>query len=194
MAEKKFSQDVLAAVNAAASSVNAKQSFQSLAEAREALKSRESFDPSLSQFVVGTVLNFDEETLKINISNIGRDGSAVISVPAGTVGADGKVVYNRAMNVYLSSLGKTIRVTDANGEPVLDENGAQKTITGAGNPIWEAISKAKTDDDKLAVILNKEIRIDAVKRDFGPSNFVNIGDTMVPKGHKLTSLPLCSVL
>ena len=187
---KTFAQNVEAAVAAAAGSVKYKQSFDSFDAALEATKERTKFDPSLSQFVVGTVLDFDPSKMKIGISDIGNNGATVLSVPAGTKGADGKVQFNRAMNVYVSSLGKTIRCTDPNGEPVQDATGAQKIVTGNGNAVWEAIDSCKSDSEILAWLRGKTLEVVEIKREYGPSNFVEIGGTRTPKGHRLTSLPL----
>lgn len=191
---KTFSQNVEAAVAAAAGSVKYKQSFDSFESAVAATTERTKFDPSLSQFVVGTVLDFDPAKMKIGISDIGNNGATVLSVPAGTKGADGKVQFNRAMNVYLSSLGKTIRCTDPNGEPVQDASGAQKIVTGDGNPVWEAINACKSDSEILSWLKGKTLEVTAIKREYGPSNFVEIGGTRTPKGHRLTSLPLFNEL
>lgn len=187
---KTFAQNVEAAVAAAAGSVKYKNQFDSFDAAVAGTTERTKFDPSLSQFVLGTVLDFDPAKMKIGISDIGNNGATVLSVPAGTKGADGKVNFNRAMNVYLSSLGKTIRCTDAAGEPVQDASGAQKTITGKDNPVWEAIDACKSDSEILSWLKGKTLEVVEIKREYGPANFVQIGETRVPKGHRLTSLPL----
>lgn len=192
--EKTFASNVEAAINAAAGSVKYKSQFDSFEAAVEATKERTKFDPSLSQFVVGTVLDFDPAKMKIGISDIGSNGATVLSVPAGTKGADGKVQFNRAMNVYVSSLGKTIRCTDPNGEPVRDASGAQKVVTGHGNAVWEAIDACKSDSEILSWLRGKTLEVTAIKREYGPSNFVEIGGTRTPKGHRLTSLPLFNEL
>lgn len=191
---KTFAQNVQAAIEAAAGSVKYKNQFDSFEAALEATKERTKFDPSLSQFVVGTVLDFDPSKMKIGISDIGNNGATVLSVPAGTKGADGKVQFNRAMNVYLSSLGKTIRCTDPNGEPVQDASGAQKIVTGDGNAVWEAINACKSDSEILSWLKGKTLEVTSIKREYGPSNFVEIGGTRTPKGHRLTSLPLFNEL
>lgn len=192
--EKTFANNVEAAIIAAAGSVKYKQSFDSFDAALEATKERTKFDPSLSQFVVGTVLDFDPTKMKIGISDIGTNGATVLSVPAGTKDANGKVNFNRAMNVYVSSLAKTIRVHDANGEPVQNADGSQKTVDGAGNPVWEAINACKSDSEILNWVKGKTLEVTSIKREYGPSNFVEIGGTRTPKGHRLTSLPLFNEL
>lgn len=192
--EKVFDQSIESAVAAASASVNYKQSFGSFEDAVKAMNERTKFDPSLSQFVVGTVLDFDPAKMKFGISNIGTNGASVLSVPAGTKGTDGKVKFNRAMNIYLSSLDKTIRCTDANGEPVQEANGAQKTVDGAGNAVWEALNACKTDGAKLEWLKGKTLEVVDIKREYGPSNYVEIGGTRTPKGHRLTSLPLFNEL
>lgn len=192
--EKTFASNVEAAVAAASGSVKYKEQFASFDEAVNGTTGRTKFDPSLSQFVVGTVLDFDPAKMKIGISDIGTNGATVLSVPAGTKGADGKVNFNRAMNVYVSSLGKTIRCTDPNGEPVRDASGAQKVVTGHGNAVWEAIDACKSDSEILAWLRGKTLEVTAIKREYGPSNFVEIGGTRTPKGHRLTSLPLFNEL
>lgn len=192
--EKTFAQNVDAAIAAAAGSVKYKNQFDSFEAAVEATKERTKFDPSLSQFVVGTVLDFDPTKMKIGISDIGNNGATVLSVPAGTKGADGKVNFNRAMNVYVSSLAKTIRVHDAQGEPVQNADGSQKTIDGAGNAVWEALNACKSDSEILSWVKGKTLEVTSIKREYGPSNFVEIGGTRTPKGHRLTSLPLFNEL
>lgn len=192
--QKTFSDNVLAAVEAAADTLNLKGAYSNLAEAKEALKGREFFDPSLSQFVPGTILNFDPETMRYGIANIGTRGAAVVTVPAGHRDAKGAIVYDRAMNVYLSSTRKEIRVTDETGEPVLDENGAQTIINGKGNELWEQLAKCHNEAEVLDTLSGKVVEITDVKKGFGPSNFVKVGESMVPKGHRLTSLPLMKVI
>ena len=187
--EKSFANNVEAAVKAAASSLTYKQSFDSFDKAAEEMKSRATFDPSLSQFVVGTVISFDPEKAKVGISDIGDRGAAVVSLPAGNESGN-KIVFNRSMNVYLSSLDKTIRIHDANGEPVLKEDGTPDSIDGAGNAIWDALKACKSDGEKLAWLKGKTLKVTAVKRGFGPANYVTIGESRVPKGHRLTTLPL----
>ena len=191
---KTFAQNVEAAVAAAAGSVKYKNQFDSFESALEGTKDRTKFDPSLSQFVVGTVLDFDPTKMKIGISDIGNNGATVLSVPAGTKGADGKVNFNRAMNVYVSSLAKTIRVHDPQGEPVQNADGSQKTVDGAGNAVWEALNACKSDSEILSWIKGKTLEVTSIKREYGPSNFVEIGGTRTPKGHRLTSLPLFNEL
>lgn len=192
--KKTFAQNVEAAVSAAAGSVKYKKSFDSFDSALEGTKDRTKFDPSLSQFVIGTVLDFDPAKMKIGISDIGINGATVLSVPAGTKGADGKVNFNRAMNVYVSSLGKTIRVHDAQGEPSQNPDGSQETVDGAGNAVWDAINACKSDSEVLAWLKGKTLEVIAVKRAWGPSNFVELGGTRTPRGHRLTSLPLFNEL
>jgi hypothetical protein len=192
--EKTFASNVEAAIAAASGSVKYKSQFDSFEAALEGTKERTKFDPSLSQFVVGTVLDFDPAKMKIGISDIGTNGATVLSVPAGTKGADGKIQFNRAMNVYVSSLGKTIRVHDANGEPVQNADGSQKTVDGAGNAVWDAINACKSDSEILAWLKGKTLEVVKIERNYGPANFVEIGGTRTPKGHRLTSLPLFNEL
>lgn len=192
--EKTFASNVEAAVEAAAGSIKYKETFADFDKAVESMNERTKFDPSLSQFTVGTVLDFDPARMKFGVSDIGNNGASVISVPAGTKGTDGKVTFNRAMNVYLSSFDKVIRVTDATGEPVLNADKSQKTVDGAGNAVWEALSACKSDGAKLAWLKGKTLECVKVEREYGPSNYVEIGGSNVPKGHKLTSLPLFNEL
>lgn len=192
--EKTFAQNVDAAIAAAAGSVKMKQTFADFDAAVAGTTERTKFDPSLSQFVIGTVLDFDPAKMKIGISDIGNDGATVLSVPAGIKDANGKVNFNRAMNVYVSSLGKTIRVHDGQGEPVQNPDGSQKTVDGAGNAVWDAINACKSDSEILSWLKGKTLEVIAIKREYGPSNFVKIGETRTPKGHRLTSLPLFNEL
>lgn len=188
--EKTFASNVEAAVKAAAGSVKMKQTFENFEAAIQGTTERTKFDPSLSQFVVGTVLSFDPAKMRIGISDIGNNGATVLSVPAGNKDSNGNVTFNRAMNVYLSSLGKTIRVHDAMGEPVQNPDASQKTIDGAGNPVWDAINKCKSDSEILSWLKGKTLEVTEIRRGYGPSNYVEIGGTRTPKGHRLTSLPL----
>lgn len=192
--EKTFASNVEAAVEAAAGSIKYKETFADFDKAVESMNGRTKFDPSLSQFTVGTVLDFDPARMKFGVSDIGNNGASVISVPAGTKSADGKVTFNRAMNVYLSSFDKVIRVTDATGEPVLNADKSQKTVDGAGNAVWEALNACKSDGAKLAWLKGKTLECIKVEREYGPSNYVEIGGSNVPKGHRLTSLPLFNEL
>ena len=197
--DKTFSSNVAAAVAAAAGTIKYKQSFESFDDAVTAANDRAKFDPSISQFVVGTILDFDPEKMKIGISDIGINGATVLSVPAATAKRDAagkleKPNFNRAMNVYVSSLAKTIRVHDSNGEPVQDEKGDPKFIDGTGNAVWEKLNAMKNEGEILNWLKGKTLEVTAVKRGFGPSNFVDIGGTRTPKGHRLTSLPLFNEL
>lgn len=192
--EKTFASNVDAAIAAASGSLKYKNQFASFDEAIAGTTERTKFDPSLSQFVVGTVLDFDPVKMRIGISDIGTNGATVLSVPAGTKDASGKVNFTRAMNVYVSSLAKTIRVHDAQGEPVQNPDGSQKTVDGAGNAVWDAINACKSDSEILNWLKGKTLEVASIKREYGPSNFVEIGGTRTPKGHRLTSLPLFNEL
>ena len=193
--DKTFSSNVAAAVAAAAGTIKYKQSFDSFDAAVTAATDRTKFDPSVSQFVVGTILDFDPDQMKIGISDIGNNGATVLSVPAATAKRDAsgkleKPNFNRAMNVYVSSLAKTIRVHDANGEPVQNPDGSQKIIDGSGNAVWDKLNGMKNEGEILAWLKGKTLEVKNVLRGYGPSNFVEIGGTRTPKGHRLTSLPL----
>lgn len=197
--DKTFSSNVEAAVAAAAGTIKYKQNFEKFDDAVTAATGRAKFDPSVSQFVVGTILDFDPEKMKIGISDIGINGATVLSVPAATAKRDAtgkleKPNFNRAMNVYVSSLAKTIRIHDANGEPVPNADGSQKTVDGAGNAIWEKLNAMKNEGEILSWLKGKTLEVVDVKRGFGPSNFVEIGNSRTPKGHRLTSLPLFNEL
>ena len=188
--EKTFASNVDAAIEAAAGSIKYKESFDTYDKAVEAMNGRSKFDPSLTKYVVGVVLDFNPEKMKFGISDIGTNGSSVLVVPAGTKDAEGKVTFNRAMNVYLSTFDKVINVTDATGEPVLNADKSQKTVDGSGNAVWEALNACKTDGAKLAWLKGKTLECVQIEREYGPSNYVEIGGTRTPKGHRLSSLPL----
>ena len=190
--EKIYGQGIEEAIAKASGSINTRQEFTNVEDALSALRERSKFDPSAAQILVGMCLNFDRTKMKCKISEIGTNGASVVTVPAGMKKADGSVTYDRAINFYLSTPGKSIRVTDANGEPVQDETGAQRVVTGKGNPIWEACDAAKNDAEVLEYLLDKQLECTEIRRDFGPSQYVTVGENRVPKGHKLASLPLFS--
>ena len=79
--EKTFSSNVEAAVAAAAGSIKYKEQFADFDKAVESMNGRTKFDPSLSQFVVGVVLDFDPAKMKYGVSDIGNNGASVLSVP-----------------------------------------------------------------------------------------------------------------
>lgn len=168
------------------------QGFRPMGEVEETLKGKSIVDTTLAQFIPGMVLYFDPEKIKVAQAKVGLRGNTatVVSVPAGSYN-DGKLTLNRAFNAYLSSFRKEIRVTDPNGEPVLLPNGDVETINGKGNRIWEALQRCRSDWEILSYLSGKAIRIAEVKKGYGPSNFMEIGGTYVPKGHRRTSLPLC---
>ena len=150
------------------------------------------FDPSLSQYKEGLVIYFDETASRAKNVEVGTDGNSTIcvTVPAGIIDGDGKVVLNRVFNVYLSTLRKSISVTDENGEPALDGKGAQIIVDGSKNAIWREMQGYRNPSQLLTAVIGRAFICRKVEHAFGPSNYVGERPNRRPTGHRLTSLPL----
>ena len=187
---KRFSESIIEMIKDKFSSLKLKKVFNTFSEFLSNLKTRSRFDASLNAYEVGMVLVFDTTVMKFGIADVGRNGSATLLVPKGHV-LNGKIVIDGVFQVYLSTLGKTIRVTEQDGEPKIDQStGSQLVIDGRGNAIWEACNKASDDAGIISVVADKAIIVKQILRGFGPSGYVDKGGTMTPTSHKLTTLPL----
>jgi hypothetical protein len=206
MADKKNANDdllkvvgdeVMAAVNAASNDLKG-DSFETVEEALKAAGADDAFfNPTLSQYREGLCINTHREVAKIKKVAVGNSGNRkawCITCPAGYM-KDGKVVYNQAFNFYPSTLRKQIQVTDEMGDQVLDENKQPMVVDGAGNPTWDKARAIGNPEDLLEFALDKVFQTSEIKRDFGPSVFVEQKDgSRKATAHKLTSVPLFNVI
>lgn len=138
----------------------------------------------------GDCLFFDPDKVKVGIVEIGINGATVMLVPYGVIDAQKKPVLKGIKQIYLSQFTKTIRVTDSQGDPVLDPNGNPVIKDGHGNAIWDAMTALSNERERLEFLRNKVLKVSKVIRDFGPSGYVEIGNARVPKAHRLTTLYL----
>jgi hypothetical protein len=192
--EKSFNDSVLNAIEAAAGGLQG-DSF-SLDEAlTQAGKEQSFFNPTLSQYREGMILNTDESVCKIKKTPVGNGGREawVIVCPCGhREGAD--IVYDKAFNFYPSTLRKTIQVTDENGDAVLDEN-KQPKVVSADNAVFQAAQACTTPKELINYAMNKVFEVGPIKRDFGPSVFVKMADNSnKATSHKLTSAPSFTII
>lgn len=191
---------VMDAVSAASDGLKGK-SYGTLAEAIQAAGDEDPFfNPSLSQYREGLVINTDENLCKIKKVNVGRGTRTAwcITAPAGHLDENGKPVYDKAFNFYPSTLRKQIQVSDENGDPVLDENRNPKTCDATtvdpGNEVFAEARKLKDSVELLNYAVNKVFLVGKIARDFGPSNYVDKNGTNVPTGHKMTSAPAFKII
>jgi hypothetical protein len=191
--EKSFSNSVLDAIESAAGGLKG-DSF-SLEEALTKASGEQSFfNPTLSQYKEGMILNTDESVCKIKKTPVGGSRDAwVIVCPCGhREGAE--IVYDKAFNFYPSTLRKTIQVTDENGDAVLDEN-KQPKVVSADNAVFQAAQACTTPKELINYAMNKVFEVGTIKRDFGPSVFVKMADgSNKATSHKLTSAPSFSII
>jgi hypothetical protein len=203
MAEKKtedllkiVGDEVMEAVNAASGNLKG-ESFETVEAALEAAGNEDAFfNPTLSQYREGLCINTHREVAKIKKVPVGQSGRKAwcITCPAGYK-KDGKIVYNQAFNFYPSTLRKQIQVTDEMGDQVLDENKQPVVVDGAGNPTWDKARAIGNPEDLLKFALDKVFQTSEIKRDFGPSVFVEQKDgSRKATAHKLTSVPLFNVI
>jgi hypothetical protein len=152
------------------------------------------FNPSLSQYKVGMILDTHKDNVRVRRVNVGRGSSKawVITCPAGVRDAsvEGGIRWTGAFNMYPSTLRKTIQVTDENGDAVLDEHKQPVVLGNEGNPVWEAARACSNGKELLEYALDKRFEVADITRDFGPSVFVEMADkSRKATAHKLTSLP-----
>ena len=192
------SESVVDAINAASSGLAGGELLGegTLASAAEAVGNSDRgnfFDPTLSQYHENLCVYFDPQNSRVREVPVGKSGSTaiVVTVPAGMMQADGKVVYNRPFNAYISTFRKQIQLTDEVGEPVLDERMVPQVIDGGTNAVWQEMRNTHNESELLAALSGRAFRCSSIKRGYGPSNFVTLGDgSRKAQGHKLTSLPL----
>lgn len=149
------------------------------------------FNPTLSQYKEGLVINTNRDVAKIKRVPVGTRGNKAwcITCPAGYQKGD-EVIYDQAFNFYPSTLRKTIQVTDEVGDPMLDESKTPIVIDGSGNQIWEGARACNGPDELLEYAIDKVLKVTDIKRDFGPVGFVEKNGVNRATGHKITSLPL----
>jgi len=192
--EKSFSSSVLDAIESAAGGLKG-DSF-SLEEALTKAGGEQSFfNPTLSQYKEGMILNTDESVGKIKktpVGNGGRDAWVIVCPCGHREGSE--IVYDKAFNFYPSTLRKTIQVTDENGDAVLDEN-KQPKVVSADNAVFQAAQACTTPKELINYAMNKVFEVGSIKRDFGPSVFVKMADgSNKATSHKLTSAPSFSII
>ena len=149
------------------------------------------FNPTLSQYKEGLVINTNRDVAKIKRVPVGTRGNKAwcITCPAGYQKGN-EVVYDQAFNFYPSTLRKTIQVTDEVGDPMLDESKTPIVIDGSGNQVWEGARACNGPDELLEYAIDKILKVTDIKRDFGPVGFVEKNGVNRATGHKITSLPL----
>lgn len=149
------------------------------------------FNPTLSQYKEGLVINTNRDVAKIKRVPVGTRGNKAwcITCPAGYQKGN-EIVYDQAFNFYPSTLRKTIQVTDEVGDPMLDESKTPIVIDGSGNQIWEGARACNGPDELLEYAIDKVLKVTDIKRDFGPVGFVEKNGVNRATGHKITSLPL----
>lgn len=192
--EKSFSDSVLDAIEAAAGGLNG--NLFSFEEAlNQAGKEQSFFNPTLSQYKEGMILNTDESVCKIKKVSVGtgtREAWVIVCPCGHREGSE--IVYDKAFNFYPSTLRKTIQVTDENGDAVLDEN-KQPKIVSADNAVFQAAQACDGPKALLNYAMNKVFEVGKIKRDFGPSVFVKMADNSnKATSHKLTSAPSFSII
>lgn len=143
------------------------------------------FDPSLSQYKEGMYLYFDPEApvREVPVGKTGRTAIVATVVAGSMIG--GELIFNKPFNFYPTTARKQIQVTEADGEPTLDENKNQILVPKVGNPIWEKCRGMEDEADILEYFSGKTVKVTKVLRDFGPSDFVDNR----PTSHKLTGVP-----
>ena len=149
------------------------------------------FNPTLSQYKEGLVINTNREVAKIKRVPVGTRSNKAwcITCPAGYQKGD-EIIYDQAFNFYPSTLRKTIQVTDEVGDPMLDESKTPIVIDGSGNQVWESARACNGPDELLEYAIDKVLKVIDIKRDFGPVGFVEKNGVNRATGHKITSLPL----
>ena len=196
--QKTIDENVISAVKVAAGQLKG-DNFGSFDEALKTVETGgdQFFNPTLSQYKEGMVINTNREVAKFNKVKVGTSDRKAwcITCPAGYQQVDGSIVYNQAFNLYPSTLRKQIQVTDEMGDQVLDENKQPKIVDGTGNSVWEGARACGDEKSLLEYAVDKVFKVSEIKRDFGPSVFVSQADgSRKATSHKLTSLPLFNVI
>jgi len=205
MAEKKSANDdllkivgdeVMAAVAAASGDLKG-ESFETVEDAIKAAGADDPFfNPTLSQYREGLCINTHREVARIKKVKVGNSDRKAwcITCPAGYM-KDGKIVYNQAFNFYPTTLRKQIQVTDEMGDQVLNEKKEPVYVDGRGNQVWDKARSITNSEDLLEFALDKVFQTSEIKRDFGPSVFVDQKDgSRKATAHKLTSVPLFNII
>lgn len=192
--EKSFNDNVLDAIEAAAGGLKG-DSF-SLEEAlTQAGKEQSFFNPTLSQYKEGMILNTDESVCKIKKVPVGtgtREAWVIVCPCGHREGSE--IVYDKAFNFYPTTLRKTIQVTDENGDPVLKED-KQPKVVSADNAVFRAAQACDGPKALLNYAMNKVFEVGKIERDFGPSVFVKMADgSNKATSHKMTSAPSFSII
>lgn len=192
--QKMFADEVMDAIAAASGDIKG-EGFTTIEKALESAGGDDPFfNPTLSQYREGMVLNTDRNVVRLKKAKVGRRGAWVITCPCGKL-VDGKPVYTGAFNMYPSTLRKQIQVTDEYGNPTLDENKQPVVIDGKGNEVWDAARACSTPSELLEYALDKVFFVDHITRDFGPAVFVEQADkSLKATSHKLTSLPVFNLI
>jgi len=192
--QKIVGEEVLAAVSAAADTIRG-ESFSTVEDAmKSAGQEDDFFNPTLSQYKEGLIINTDRRLVKIKraiIRNSSRKAWVIVA-PAGYRRGN-EIVYSQAFNFYPSTLRKSITRTNDVGEPVLDKhnNPISSDSKASQNPVWKGAHACANAEELLNYALDKHFEVIELYRDFGPSLFTTQPDgSMVPRGHKLTTLPL----
>jgi hypothetical protein len=192
--QKIVGEEVLAAVSAAADTIRG-ESFSTVEDAmKSAGQEDDFFNPTLSQYKEGLIINTDRRLVKIKraiIRNSSRKAWVIVA-PAGYRRGN-EIVYSQAFNFYPSTLRKSITRTNDVGEPVLDKNNnpISSDSKASQNPVWKGAHACANAEELLNYALDKHFEVIELYRDFGPSLFTTQPDgSMVPRGHKLTTLPL----
>lgn len=196
--QKTIDESVSAAIAAASGNLKG-DAYGSFEDAVKAVENGgdQFFNPTLSQYKEGLVINTDRSVAKFNKVKVGTSDNKAwcITAPAGYQKADGTIEYTQAFNMYLSTLRKQILVTDENGDQVLDENRKPVVVDGAGNAVWEAARACADERSLLEYAVDKVFKVSEIKRDFGPSVFVKQADgSRKAMSHKITSLPIFNVI
>lgn len=193
---KKVSDEVMAAVAAAAGNLKG-ESFDTVEAALESAgKEDPFFNPTLSQFREGLIINTHRDVAKIKKVPVGTSGRKAwcITCPAGYRSGD-TVVYSQAFNFYPSSLRKQIQVTDEMGDQVLDEHNQPVLKPLVGNQVWEKARAIQDPKELLNYAIDKVFETTEIIRDFGPSVFVEQRDgSRKATSHKLTSVPQFNII
>lgn len=193
---KVVSDEIMAAVAAASGNLKG-ESFDTVEAALESAgKEDPFFNPTLSQFREGLIINTRRSVAKIKKVPVGTSGRKAwcITCPAGYRQGD-KIVYSQAFNFYPSSLRKQIQVTDEMGDQVLDERNQPVVKPLVGNQVWEKARAIQDPKELLNYAIDKVFETTEIIRDFGPSVFVEQKDgSRKATSHRLTSVPQFNII